>query len=606
MSPVSPPPAAPSGEAQNDGAESAAEGKLRLAGFLSPVRSSATLQVGVAILVGAVAGLCVSLMSLAAEGAHLLIYNIALDEKLSGSYDVPPIVACLSLAGGGLLIGLIDVWRRRRKAAPTVDPIEANALRGGRLSLRDGLLVVAQTVISNGCGASVGLEAGYSQIGAALASKVGVALDLRRQDLRTLVGCGAAGAIAGAFAAPLAGAFYAFELIVGAYAITNAAPILAAAVAGALAVRVLGGAPYQVDAPHVVAVSVGGYGALIGLGLIAAGLGIAVMRATALVERAFKATPLPIWARPVVGGLIVASMAMATPQVLGAGHGALELDVGRYLTAVPLATLIVLKLLASLVSLGSGFRGGLFFASLFVGALLGKLYALALPMVFPGLDLDTSACIFAGMATLAVAIVGGPLTMTFLVLESTGDLPIAGAVLAAAIATSLTVRATFGYSFSTWRLHLRGELIRGAQDVGWLRELTVAALMERAPKISRAEASLAEFCVAHPLGEAHYVVLEDGAGRYAGLVSLPEAHAAAKIESADRPVAALARAKDVTLSPEMTAKAALKLFESARAEILAVTDPDGSTILGTLGEAYAARRFAEALDMAAGGVYEAG
>ena len=101
------------------------------------------------------------------------------------------------------------------------------------------------------------------------------------------------------------------------------------------------------------------------------------------------------------------------------------------MTAVPLAALIVLKLLASLVSLGSGFRGGLFFASLFVGALLGKLYALALPMVFPGLDLDTSACIFAGMATLAVAIVGGPLTMTFLVLESTGDLPVAGAVLAA-------------------------------------------------------------------------------------------------------------------------------------------------------------------------------
>jgi CIC family chloride channel protein len=296
---------------------------------------------------------------------------------------------------------------------------------------------------------------------------------------------------------------------------------------------------------------------------------------------------------------------MFTPQVLGAGHGALELDVGRYMTAGPLAALIVLKLLASLVSLGSGFRGGLFFASLFVGALLGKLYALALPMVFPGLDLDTSACLFAGMATLAVAIVGGPLTMTFLVLESTGDLPVAGAVLAASIATSLTVRATFGYSFSTWRLHLRGESIRGAQDVGWLRELTVAALMDRAPEVAHAEQSLADFCAAHPLGAAHYVVLEDAAGRYAGLVSLPEAHAEAKIDGQGRPIVALARSKDVTLSPEMTAKVALKMFDSARAEILAVTDPDGGAILGTLGEAYAARRFAEALDMAAGGVFEA-
>ena len=586
------------------GDESTSAPRTGLARILSPVRSSAGLQVGIAILIGAAAGLCVSLMSFAAEGAHVLIYNIALDRKLSGYDHVSPVAAVLGLVGGGLIIGLLDVWLRRVKAPPRVDPIEANALRGGRLSLRDGLLVVAQTVISNGCGASVGLEAGYSQIGSAIASKLGVALDLRRQDLRTFVGCGAAGAIAGAFAAPLAGSFYAFELIVGAYAITNAAPILAAAVSGALAVRVLGGAPYAVNAPYVVAVSVGGYAALIALGLIAAGLGIAVMRAAALIDRGFKATPLPLWARPAIGGFIVAVMAMATPQVLGAGHGALELDVGRYMTAVPLATLIVLKLGTSLVSLGSGFRGGLFFASLFVGALVGKLYALALPMVFPHLDLDTSACIFAGMATLAVAIVGGPLTMTFLVLESTGDLPVAGAVLAACIATSLAVRATFGYSFSTWRLHLRGESIRGAQDVGWIRELTVAALMDRAPKIGRAEASLSEFCAAHPLGAAHYVVLEDAAGRYAGLVSLPEAHADAKNGHDNSPIATFARAKDMTLSPEMTAKDALTMFERARAEILAVTDPDGGAILGTLGEAYAARRFADALDMAARGVFE--
>ena len=95
-------------------------------------------------------------------------------------------------------------------------------------------------------------------------------------------------------------------------------------------------------------------------------------------------------------------------------------------------------------------------------------------------------------------------------------------------------------------------------------------------------------------------------GRYAGLVSLPEAHADAKNGHDDQPIAALARTKDVTLSPEMTAKAALTMFERARAEILAVTDPDGGAILGTLGEAYAARRFAEALDRAAGGVFEGG
>ena len=139
----------------------------------------------------------------------------------------------------------------------------------------------------------------------------------------------------------------------------------------------------------------------------------------------------------------------------------------------------------------------------------------------------------AGMGTLSVAVVGGPLTMTFLVLESTGDLSVAGGVLAASIATSLAVRATFGYSFTTWRLHLRGESIRGAQDVGWLRDLTVGRLMVSAPPTIPADTSLRAFRAAYPLGSAHVVVAVDEAGRYRGLVLVPEAHAASLAENED-------------------------------------------------------------------------
>ena len=153
----------------------------------------------------------------------------------------------------------------------------------------------------------------------------------------------------------------------------------------------------------------------------------------------------------------------------------------------------------------------------------------------------------AGMGTLSVAVVGGPLTMTFLVLESTGDLSVAGGVLAASIATSLAVRATFGYSFTTWRLHLRGESIRGAQDVGWLRDLTVARLMVSAPPTIPAETSLRAFRAAYPLGSAHVVVAVDEAGRYRGLVLVPEAHAAPLEEDEDGgPISAVARLPETT------------------------------------------------------------
>ena len=160
--------------------------------------------------------------------------------------------------------------------------------------------------------------------------------------------------------------------------------------------------------------------------------------------------------------------------------------------------LIVLKLFACLVSLASGFRGGLFFASLFVGSLLGKLYAIGIDAVAPSMDLETTACVLVGMGALSAAIVGGPLTMTFLVLESTGNLGVAGGVLAASIATTLAVRATFGYSFTTWRLHLRGETIRGGQDVGWLRDLTVGRMMVRSPPVFPAEESVRKFREAYP------------------------------------------------------------------------------------------------------------
>ena len=142
---------------------------------------------------------------------------------------------------GGLLLGLVTLalvrWHPRR----TVDPIEANALFGGRMSMNGSLIVVLQTIMSNGVGASIGLEAGYTQIGSAIASRVGHAFRVRRSDLRLLVGCGAAAAISGAFNAPLTGAFYAFELVIGTYTLGTFAPVAVAALVSQAVVRALGG-----------------------------------------------------------------------------------------------------------------------------------------------------------------------------------------------------------------------------------------------------------------------------------------------------------------------------------------------------------------------------
>jgi CIC family chloride channel protein len=571
------------------------------------LRASEFGMTALAIGVGVLAGLCVAVMTGVVNAAHVLIFGIPFDVRLSAAERVAPLAALGAPMLGGLLLGAIDIWLARRKAPPAVDPVEANALRGGRMSLRESLLVATQTVISNGCGASVGLEAGYAQIGAGIASYLGIRSRLRRQDLRMLVGCGAGGAIAAAFGAPLTGAFYAFELIIGVYSLANAIPVFAAALAASLTTQAIIGAPYNITAPAVASLTFLDFGALIGLGLVAAAVGVSAMRFAALIERAFRAVVRQRLARPVVGGLIVGSMALYTPQVLGAGHGALGLDFYWPLTAAELIILIALKLFACLVSLASGFRGGLFFASLFVGSLLGKLYSIGVDAVAPSMGLETTACVLVGMGTLSAAIVGGPLTMTFLVLESTGNLGVAGGALAASIATTLAVRATFGYSFATWRLHLRGQTIRGGQDVGWLRDLTVGRMMAPAPPKFPADQSVRAFREAYPLGSANVVVAVGGDGRYQGLIHLSEAHALALENGGDGgPIAAIAHLPATVLHPDDNVRRALDVFRASHADTLAVTARGTEQVLGTLGEAYAARRYAQETNLAMRGVLGGG
>ena len=567
-----------------------------VAGFLRAlVRRSEVWLVVCAVLVGVGAGALVTLMSRVSQLAHTLIFGIPLDQHLSASAVVAPAVALTAPVIGGLALGAMEWWRRRENIPAAVDPVEANALQGGRMSLRDSVVVSLQTLISNGCGASVGLEAGYSQIGAGLASRLGIGLRVRRNDLRILVGCGAAGAIAAAFGAPLTGAFYAFELIIGFYSVSNAAAVAAAALAAVLTTRSLGGAPYSIDITATAGTQLSHYLVILVLGMLVSALGIAVMRSVALVEQGFEKSRIPYWLRPATGGLVVGGLALISPQVLAAGHGAMQLDLPLDIPAATLATLIGLKLTATLVSLGSGFRGGLFFASLFVGALAGKLFGKGVEAALPGLGMDPIACALAGMGVLAVAIVGGPLTMSFLVLETTGDFGLTGAVLTACVAASLFVRETFGYSFSTWRLHLRGESIRSAHDVGWIRTLTVGKLMRREQRTIPAAATLAEFRRRYPLGSASTVTALDDQDRYAGMVSTPDAFAAGRADSAK--VSDIIKLPKTVLTPEMNIKDALAMFDESESEALAVVDED-QKVLGILTEGYAVRRYATEVEQA--------
>ena len=562
------------------------------------VRSSELALVLLAALIGVGAGLIVTVMSRIVQVMHVLLFGIDLNARLSGSEHIPWAAALLWPTVGGALIGASFWLQARLKRPPAVDPIEANALRGGVMSIWDSLAVATQTLISNGMGGSVGLEAGYTQAGSGLASAVGARLNLRRHDMRILVGAGAAGAIAAAFGAPLTGAFYAFEVVIGAYAIANVAPVMASAITAHLVSQALGGNLYHLEVGYTAPVQNIHFAFYLVLGVICAVLAVGLMRGVSLIERAFAWARTPLVFRPMLGGLGVGALALLSPQALSAGHGALEHNLSADQGLSMLLFLLAVKMAASAVTLGSGFRGGLFFAAIMLGALVGQAFAKVLAILSGGgAAVGSNSSALVGMGAFAVAVVGGPLTMSFLVLETTGDYALSGAVLATAVIVSLFVRETFGYSFSTWRLHLRGESIRSAHDVGWIRSLTVARLMRTDAASAPASITVNEFRRRFPLGSRNRVLLLDEAERYVGLVFISDAWKPENAGAEDAPVISLAILRDVFLTPEMNAKEAMAAFDAAETETLAVVDNrDSRKVLGLLNEAHTARRYADELD----------
>jgi CIC family chloride channel protein len=559
------------------------------------VRARESSLIALAAVVGAIAGLVVTAMGAGVDTLHRLFFQLEPGVRLSGLLRLDPAIAISVPLVGGLVFGiareLIAHWRPERE----IDPIEANALHGGRMSLLGSVIVAAETVWSSGVGASVGLEAGYTQFASGIASRIGMAFRLRRADLRILVGCGAAGGIAGAFGAPLAGAFYGFELIIGGYTPNSLAPVAVSALIGYLVAQALAPAELGVVAPERIVIAA--YDLVIAalIGLLCAAVGILIMRGVALCEALFGHLKLRYTLRTASGGLLVGLLAMIAPQVMSSGHGALRFSGVFQLSLATVALLFVLKIVASVISLGSGFRGGLFFSSLLIGALGGNLLAVALTMIWPGVDFDSNAYAVIGMSGLSAAVIGGPLTMTFIALETTGDLWLTTAVLIAVIISSQVTRELFGYSFATWRFHLRGETIRSAADVGWMRDLTVSKMMRHDVRTVAANATVAAFRGAFPLGSPAYIIAVDEQGRYAGMVAVADAHATEI--SPEQSIKSLLRYADGVLEPGMSIKEAVLAFDRAEAEVLAVVNSySDRRVIGLLTEAYALRRYSAELE----------
>jgi CIC family chloride channel protein len=562
------------------------------------IRNSDLGLVAIAAVLGVVVGIAVAALPQIVSAIHAALFGVSFDSHVSGDAPIEWWRVLLVPSVGGLVYGIVAYLARRWRPRDIVDAIEANALHGGRMSLNDSLRLTGLTIMSAGVGASVGLEAAYTQLGAGIASRFGRALRLRRADLRTFVGCGAAAAIAAAFNAPLAGAFYAFELIVGTYTLATLAPVAVAALSATLVVRQLfGDQPIFLTHEHI-DLEAHDYLLLAIEGVAAAGLGIAAMVGVTRVETWFRRVALPSWLRPAAGGLVLGAIALVFPQVLGSGHGGILTVMSSGFELPLLVALMIAKIAASAISIGSGFRGGMFSSALYIGCLFGSAVAVILAHVVPWALPSPTIFILAGMGAVAAAVVGAPVTMILLVLEVTSDFSATLGVTAAVIVASLGVRHWFGYSFATWRFHIRGVSLRSAHDVGWLHDLTVDRLMQQDFATVPLELGLGELRQKFPLGEPRRVFAVDAGGRYAGAIDLQDAHGTDLDAKCDTlTVKDLAHGEAYFLTSFQSVRLALDLFLASATETLAVVDnPVDRRVTGYLTEAYALRRYNRELE----------
>jgi CIC family chloride channel protein len=202
------------------------------------------------------------------------------------------------------------------------------------------------------------------------------------------------------------------------------------------------------------------------------------------------------------------------------------------------------------------------------------------------------------MASVAAAIVGAPLTMIFLVLEGTGDFPLTVGVIIGVVTASTIARLSFGYSFSTWRFHQRGLTLRGAHDVGWISDLTVARMMRSDPSIVSETMTVASLRNRFPIGSVKVVFVTDESGHFKGLFDLARAHDSVLDTVADTTsVATLAVPVPAFLVPGQNVRDALRLFEQAQTETLPVlASRSEPLVVGYLTEAFALRRYMQEME----------
>jgi chloride channel protein, CIC family len=485
---------------------------------------------------------------------------------------------------GGLVYGpLIDRFAREARGHGVPEVMLAVTRQGGRIRPRVAVVKSLASAICLGSGGSVGREGPIVQIGSAVGSAIGQLLRIGEVNLRLLVACGAAGGISATFNAPIAGVFFALELILSDFAVRSFGSVVLASVTADVVSRAAFGSSSFLPLPAFQIVSVWEYPLYAVLGLAAAGVGVAFTRilygTEDLLDRLWGARPE--WLRPAVGGLALGALLLALPQLYGVGYAPLEQAIGGNTALALLLVLLVGKIVATSLTIGIGGSGGVFAPSLFIGAMLGTAFGIVAGAVAPGLVAPPGAYGLVGMGAVFAAAAHAPITAVLILFELTGDyqiiLPLMFAIaLAAGISTLVTSDTIY-----TLKLRRRGIDIFRGRGANVMELMQVRDAMRPVPAPLIAGTSLGDVVDRFAAEGVEALPVVDEQGAYRGIVTSYQVEEALRANELGATAADLAHSVPPVQADE-TLEAAVERLMATDSVGLAVLDRADGHVVGWL------------------------
>lgn len=390
-----------------------------------------------------------------------------------GSYYVVLIPAI-----GGLIIGpLVYFFAREAKGHGVPEVMEAVALKGGRIRPIVAVIKALASSVCIGTGGSVGREGPIVQIGSALGSTLGQVLHLSDERIRTLVACGAAGGIAATFNAPIAGVIFALEVILREFSSTSFSMVVIASVTSSVVGRAfLGNYPaFQVPTYSLVSPWELFFYTL--LGLLAALVASAFVSLLYRMEDLFNGWTIPEYIKPAVGGLGLGIVGLYFPQVFGVGYETIEKALHGEIVTEVMLVLLVTKLFATSLTLGSGGSGGVFAPSLFLGAVLGGAFGNFAHGWMPAFTALPGAYALVGMAAVFAGAARAPITAVLILFEMTQDYRIILPLMFATVVSTIVATRLRKESIYTLKLKRRGVDMDARRGLNLMRSIRVEEAM---------------------------------------------------------------------------------------------------------------------------------